>query len=52
MGGDRIVILVRHGEDFSGYRGSWSSFGLTDLGRDQSRKTADFLAHLTIELIG
>lgn len=43
------VILMRHGQDEQGYRGGWSSQGLTALGREQVAKTAESLTQLMID---
>ena len=37
------ILFVRHGKDDSGYRGGWSVMDLTDEGRIQAAKLADFL---------
>lgn len=37
------IILVRHGSDEEGYRGGWSSRGLTDEGIRQSERLAEHL---------
>lgn len=35
-----ILYLVRHGQDTPGYRGGWSRFGLTELGKMQAKDFA------------
>lgn len=37
------ILFVRHGKDDSSYRGGWSVMDLTDEGRMQAAKLADFL---------
>lgn len=37
------LLLVRHGKDVEGVRGGWSNFDLTDEGRSQALKLADYL---------
>lgn len=37
------LLLVRHGKDEEGVRGGWSSFDLTDEGRNQALKLAEYL---------
>ncbi len=36
------IIFVRHGKDDDAYRGGWSSLGLLDEGKRQSRMVADY----------
>lgn len=36
------LIFVRHGKDDDSYRGGWSSLGLLDEGKRQSRMVADY----------
>ncbi len=36
------LIFVRHGKDDDAYRGGWSSLGLLDEGKRQSRMVADY----------
>ncbi len=36
------IIFVRHGKDDDAYRGGWSSLGLLDEGKRQSRIVADY----------
>lgn len=42
------LIFVRHGQDDDAYRGGWSSLGLLDEGKRQSRAVADYF-HTTSE---
>ncbi len=37
------LLLVRHGKDEEGFRGGWSAFDLTEEGRKQAFKLADYL---------
>lgn len=42
-GKDMKILFVRHGKDDSGYRGGWSAMDLTDEGKIQAAKLAEFL---------
>lgn len=45
------LIVMRHGEDLPGYRGGWSKYGLTDVGKKQVFATAIQLKNLDFEYI-
>ena len=47
------IYLTRHGKDNNTVRGGWSQYGLTDIGKQEARDLADYIAenqsHLNIK---